>query len=93
MRVDTPTRAQFLQAFDGVADLRPKIDEIASQYADIITLSAPGEAPVGLHFTGDFCFNGIWTVHGSSQGGLEILKCVLVVSRPSMSKLSTFQVS
>lgn len=85
MRVDTPTRAQFLQAFDGVADLRPKIDEIASQYADIITLSAPGEAPVGLHFTGEFCSNGIWTVSGSSQGGLEILKYLLIVSRSSMS--------
>lgn len=56
------TRAQILEAFDGLAALRPKLDAIAARYAAIITPSVPDEAPVGLHSTGDFCFNAMWTV-------------------------------
>ncbi|RSL76821.1 hypothetical protein CEP51_009617 [Fusarium floridanum] len=42
------TRKEHLEAFDGMAALRPKFDEIAGRYAAIITPSVPDEAPA-LH--------------------------------------------
>jgi amidase len=54
-------RAQ-LEAFDGIALLRPKIDKIASQYTAIITPSTPDVAPHGQDWTGSPAFNAIWTV-------------------------------
>lgn len=56
------SRAAQLKAFDGIAALRPKIDEIAGRYAAILTPSVVDEAPVGRHFTGSPAFNAIWTV-------------------------------
>ncbi|KAI1334616.1 amidase [Xylariaceae sp. FL0016] len=55
------TRAAQLEAFDGIATLRPQIDGIAKRYAAIITPSIPDEAPVGLGSTGSAAFNSIWT--------------------------------
>ncbi|KAI2620539.1 glutamyl-tRNA amidotransferase subunit A [Hypoxylon sp. NC1633] len=55
------SRALQLEAFDGIAALRPKIDEIAGRYAAILTPSVVGEAPVGLESTGSPAFNAIWT--------------------------------
>ncbi|KAH9894668.1 amidase signature domain-containing protein [Xylariomycetidae sp. FL2044] len=55
------SRADQLKAFDGMAALRPKIDEIAGKYAAIITPSVPDEAPVGTETTGSAAFNSIWT--------------------------------
>lgn len=56
------TRAQQLAAYDGMAALRSKFDEIAKGYAGIITPSAPDEAPIGLEHTGSPVFCGMWTV-------------------------------
>lgn len=56
------SRAAQLKAFDGMAALRPKIDEIAGRYAAILTPSVPDVAPVGLYSTGSAAFNSIWTV-------------------------------
>ncbi|KAH6651499.1 amidase [Truncatella angustata] len=55
------SRAAQLKAFDGMAALRPKIDEIAGRYAAIVTPSVPDVAPVGLVTTGTAAFNSIWT--------------------------------
>ncbi|KAL3479621.1 amidase signature domain-containing protein [Aspergillus californicus] len=55
------SRAQQLAAFDGIAILRPQMDEIANRYAALITPSIPGEAPKGLGSTGSAAFNGMWT--------------------------------
>ncbi|CAH0018804.1 unnamed protein product [Clonostachys rhizophaga] len=55
------SRAEQLEAFDGVAALRPKFDKIASKYTAIITPSAIDEAPLGQKFTGSAAFNVIWT--------------------------------
>ncbi|KAH7034606.1 amidase [Microdochium trichocladiopsis] len=55
------TRRQQLAAWDGLATLRPKIDEIAGRYAAIVTPSVPDEAPLGQKSTGSACFNSIWT--------------------------------
>ncbi|OTB01213.1 hypothetical protein M426DRAFT_25797 [Hypoxylon sp. CI-4A] len=54
-------RAAQLEAFDGIAASRPKIDEIAGRYAAILTPSVVDEAPVGLESTGSPAFNAIWT--------------------------------
>lgn len=59
---DRHSRAERLKAFDGIAMLRPKIDEIASRYAAILAPSVPDEAPVGIESTGSAVFNGMWTV-------------------------------
>uniref|UniRef100_A0A8H7K612 Amidase domain-containing protein n=1 Tax=Bionectria ochroleuca TaxID=29856 RepID=A0A8H7K612_BIOOC len=55
------SRAEQLEAFDGVATLRPKFDKIAAKYTAIITPSAIDEAPLGQKFTGSAAFNVIWT--------------------------------
>lgn len=50
------TRAQQLEAYDGIAKLRPLIDEIASKYTCLVTPSTTDEAPPlvePLRFTGD----------------------------------------
>ncbi|KAF5003915.1 hypothetical protein FDECE_9568 [Fusarium decemcellulare] len=59
--VDNFTRKTQLEAFDRVAALRPKFDEIAGRYAAIITPSVPDEAPVGLESTGSHIFCCIWS--------------------------------
>ncbi|KAI1827850.1 amidase [Xylaria intraflava] len=55
------SRAAQLEAYDGVAALRPKIDEIARRYAAILTPSVIDEAPIGTESTGNPAFNSIWT--------------------------------
>ncbi|KAM5354302.1 hypothetical protein ACJ41O_000952 [Fusarium nematophilum] len=55
------TRRVQLEAIDGLAALRPKIDQIAGRYAAIITPSVPDEAPVGLESTGSHIFCSMWT--------------------------------
>ncbi|KAH7260571.1 amidase signature domain-containing protein [Fusarium solani] len=55
------TRKEHLEAFDGMAALRPKFDEIAGRYAAVITPSVPDEAPVGLESTGSHIFCCIWS--------------------------------
>lgn len=51
----------YLQAFDGLAALRPKFDAIAKQYSALIVPSVPDEAPVGFTSTGSAVFNSMWT--------------------------------
>ncbi|KAL6408215.1 Glutamyl-tRNA(Gln) amidotransferase subunit A-like protein [Ilyonectria robusta] len=59
--IDTCSKKEFLRAFDIIASLRPKIDDIADQYTAIITPSSVDVAPVGIEWTGSSDFNGIWT--------------------------------
>lgn len=56
------TRAQQLAAYDGIAGLRSKFDEITRGYAGILTPSVPDEAPIGLQYTGSPAFCGMWTM-------------------------------
>lgn len=60
--VDKLTNKGFLRAYDSISALRPKFDEIASQYAAVLAPSVVDEAPVGIGNTGSASFNGIWTV-------------------------------
>ncbi|KAK5110429.1 hypothetical protein LTR62_005780 [Meristemomyces frigidus] len=55
------TRRDYLEAYDGVAALRPKWDEIASRYDAVIVPSVPDEAPEGIASTGNAIFNSMWT--------------------------------
>lgn len=55
------TKKDYLEAFDGMAALRPKWDAIAEEYAAVIVPSVPEEAPVGLESTGSAVFNSMWT--------------------------------
>ncbi|KAK3072507.1 hypothetical protein LTR53_006689 [Teratosphaeriaceae sp. CCFEE 6253] len=55
------TRKDYLEAFDGVAALRPKWDAIAAEYDAVIVPSVPDEAPVGIESTGSAVFNSMWT--------------------------------
>ncbi|KAI2640997.1 amidase [Xylaria nigripes] len=55
------SRAAQLEAYDGIAALRPKIDDIARKYAAILTPSVIDEAPVGIESTGNPVFNSMWT--------------------------------
>ncbi|KAK5630414.1 hypothetical protein RRF57_006129 [Xylaria bambusicola] len=59
--VNKVSRAAQLEAYDGIAALRPKIDEIAKGYAAILTPSVVDEAPLGLQSTGSPVFNSMWT--------------------------------
>lgn len=56
------SHAEEVQAFDAVAALRPKMDEILRQYTAIITPSVIDEAPLGQKETGKGVFNTMWTV-------------------------------
>lgn len=56
------TRRMLLDAYDQLGALRPVIDRLASRYDAIVTPSVPGEAPVGLTYTGDSRFCSLWTI-------------------------------
>lgn len=50
------------RALDTLGRLRIVFDRICTRRFDLVlTPSAPGEAPAGLHGTGDPIFNGLWT--------------------------------
>ncbi|PNY22476.1 Glutamyl-tRNA(Gln) amidotransferase subunit A, partial [Tolypocladium capitatum] len=57
-----PTRKEMLEAYDGVAQLRPQWDNIASKYDAVLTPSSVDQAPEGLENTGSAVFNAMWTI-------------------------------
>ncbi|KAK7408420.1 hypothetical protein QQX98_009405 [Neonectria punicea] len=61
VNIDTCSKKEFLRAFDTIASLRPKFDQLAEEYTAIITPSSVDVAPVGIEWTGNSDFNGIWT--------------------------------
>ena len=57
-----PTDA-LLRAYDHAATCRARFDALFGPGLDVIlTPAATGEAPVGLHTTGDWIMNAIWTL-------------------------------
>jgi Asp-tRNA(Asn)/Glu-tRNA(Gln) amidotransferase A subunit family amidase len=56
------TGESLCAAYDLAAACRPAFDAIASDFAAVVTPSAPGEAPFGLHTTGDSVFNRMWSL-------------------------------
>ncbi|KAJ7453946.1 amidase signature domain-containing protein [Mycena galericulata] len=62
--VENPSKTSHrdhLAALDNLAQLRPKIDTIASHYDAILTPSVVDEAPEGLASTGNPALCGMWT--------------------------------
>ncbi|KAM0266794.1 hypothetical protein ACHAPA_006571 [Fusarium lateritium] len=55
------SRRAKLDAYDGLAALRPRFDKIADEYVAILVPSVIGEAPEGLGNTGDPVFASTWT--------------------------------
>ena len=60
--VDVASDAELVAAQDEAAALRRAFDRAAAPFDAVLTLSAVGEAPVGLASTGDLLFNGLWTL-------------------------------
>jgi Asp-tRNA(Asn)/Glu-tRNA(Gln) amidotransferase A subunit family amidase len=56
------SRQDLLEAYDRAASCRREFDEIAHCFDAVVTPSAVGEAPHGLAKTGDYAFNGIWSL-------------------------------
>ena len=56
------SRKAQLQAYDGLAALRPRFDKLAEGYAAVLAPSVLDEAPEGLGNTGDPVFASPWTV-------------------------------
>ncbi len=56
------TGQSLCAAYDLAAACRPQFDAIAGEYTAVVTPSAPGEAPLGLHTTGDSVFNRMWSL-------------------------------
>ncbi|MDO9713430.1 amidase [Paracraurococcus lichenis] len=55
--------AGLLAAYALADRCRPEFDALFGPRLDVVlTPAAPGEAPEGLHTTGDWIFNGIWTL-------------------------------
>ncbi len=62
LNTDRSTREQLRQAHLLAAAGRAAWDGIAAAYDAVLVPSATGEAPMGLASTGDFIFNGLWTL-------------------------------
>ena len=64
------TSRQLLDAYALADSCRPVLDGMFGPALDVIlTPAAKGEAPVGLHTTGDAVFNKMWTLmHGPNIG-------------------------
>jgi Asp-tRNA(Asn)/Glu-tRNA(Gln) amidotransferase A subunit family amidase len=56
------TGAMLVEAYDLVADCAKTFDGMFSGFDVVVTPAAQGEAPEGLHATGDWVFNAMWTV-------------------------------
>ena len=57
------TPEALVQAYDLAADCRRQFDALFGPGLDaVMTPPAPGEAPEGLHTTGDWVFNAMWTL-------------------------------
>lgn len=55
--------AALLAAYTLADACRPAFDALFGPRLDVVlTPAAPGEAPEGLHTTGDWIFNGLWTL-------------------------------
>ena len=56
------SRADLVAAWDTAAACRPQFDALAGGFDALLAPSTTGVAPRGLQNTGDFVFNGLWTL-------------------------------
>jgi Asp-tRNA(Asn)/Glu-tRNA(Gln) amidotransferase A subunit family amidase len=68
--VGGPTPQQWLEAYALAESCRVQFDALFGVGLNVVlTPSSPGEAPLGLHTTGDTIFNSMWTLlHGPNIG-------------------------
>ncbi len=68
--LDGPSPQQWLAAYALAESCRGQFDALFGPELDVVlTPSSPGEAPLGLHTTGDTIFNSMWTLlHGPNIG-------------------------
>ena len=60
-RAERRTLSEYFEAQRIAADCRVLLRQVFSDYDVLLVPSAPGEAPLGLHKTGDSIMNRIWT--------------------------------
>ncbi|MBV4397870.1 amidase [Advenella alkanexedens] len=57
------TKKDLLHSYDLAAECRVAFDNLFGPELDVVlTLPAPGQAPEGLHTSGDHVFNAMWTL-------------------------------
>jgi Asp-tRNA(Asn)/Glu-tRNA(Gln) amidotransferase A subunit family amidase len=56
------TPEQIVAAYDLAAECRSSFDALFADFDVILTPASVGEAPEGLHATGDHIFNAMWTL-------------------------------
>ncbi|HEY1410537.1 MAG TPA: amidase family protein, partial [Rhodopila sp.] len=67
------TPRQVLEAYALADSCRPMLDAMFGPHLDVIlTPSAKGEAPQGLHTTGDAVFNRMWTLLHAPNIGIPV---------------------
>lgn len=66
--------ADYVVAIDKAEAIRLALDQIIEKYDALITLAAPGEAPLGLQSTGNPVFQKIWTLTGMPTISLPLMK-------------------
>ncbi|HEY7764996.1 MAG TPA: amidase [Aestuariivirgaceae bacterium] len=67
------TAAAYLEARDWRLALRRGLEQLFDRFDAIVTPAATGEAPAGLHATGNPIFNGLWTFCGVPAVTLPLL--------------------
>ena len=56
------TPGQMIEAYDLAGACRREFEAMFDGFDVVLTPAAPGEAPEGLHTTGDHIFNAMWTL-------------------------------
>ena len=54
-------RERYIDALERVDECRRLVHEVFADVDVLLTPNAQGEAPLGLHYTGDHRFQSIWT--------------------------------
>lgn len=68
------TSEEMRETYDGIARLRVLWDEFAKDWDMIVTPSTTDSAPAGIEYTGDACFNAMWTALWAPCVGVPGLK-------------------
>jgi Asp-tRNA(Asn)/Glu-tRNA(Gln) amidotransferase A subunit family amidase len=68
------TAADMVAAYDLAAACRREFEALFRDFDAVLAPAAPGEAPEGLHTTGDHVFNAMWTLLHVPCVGIPCLK-------------------
>jgi Asp-tRNA(Asn)/Glu-tRNA(Gln) amidotransferase A subunit family amidase len=64
---------EYLAALAAIPALTARLEPVFDEFDAILTPAAPGEAPRGLHSTGEPIFNALWTYLGTPAVTLPLL--------------------